>query len=166
MKKNKRHGFTLVEIMIVLAILVLLIAMVGPKLLKQQDKADVQLTQQQIENVDKALEFYKVEKRKFPSTDEGLKQVVSYLDPPKIPTDPWGNEIRYAFPPKYGQPDKPIIWSIGPDGKDNTSDDVTNWPKDAAANGEGLGEEFDLDSDPGLDAGVDDFASQDTNTNP
>ena len=138
-----RAGFTLVEIMIVLAILVLLIAMVGPRLLKQQDKADKQITQQQINSIEQALDFYKVDNRTFPSTEEGITALISkpadegrsrnwdgpYLDTGEIPVDPWGNSLRYEYPPKNGG-DKPQIWSLGEDGKENTDDDIRNWAGD------------------------------------
>lgn len=145
-QRHARTGFTLVEIMIVLAILVLLIAMVGPRLLKQQDKADKQITQQAIANVESALDFYKVDNRTFPTTEEGITALVSkpsdeargrnwdgpYLD--TEPLDPWGNKLRYEYPPKEGPADKPLIWSAGQDGKDNTEDDISNWTGDSGQN--------------------------------
>jgi general secretion pathway protein G len=125
--------------MIVLAILVLLIAMVGPRLLKQQDKADLQITKQQIDSVEQALDFYKVDNRTYPTSEEGITALVSkpadegrsrnwdgpYLE--NEPLDPWGNKLQYEYPPKSGTSDKPQIWSIGADGKENTDDDVRNW---------------------------------------
>ena len=68
-RQRTRAGFTLVEIMIVLAILVLLVAMVGPRLLSTQEKADAKITQTQIEGLEQALDFYKVDNRMFPSTE-------------------------------------------------------------------------------------------------
>lgn len=143
---QKRSAFTLVEIMIVLAILVLLIAMVGPRLLKQQDKADKQITQQQINSVEQALDFYKVDNRTYPSSEEGITALVSrpadegrarnwdgpYLE--NEPLDPWGNKLKYEYPPKDGSSEKPRIWSVGADGKENTEDDIKNWD-DSQPNG-------------------------------
>ncbi len=142
MKRRRRAAFTLVEIMIVLAILVLLVAMVGPRLLKTQEKADAKITQTQIENLEQALDFYKVDNRAFPTTEEGLAALMQkpadenraknwagpYLEEDKVPVDPWGNQYRYEYPGTRGaNPDQPAIWSFGPDGKDNTQDDVVNW---------------------------------------
>ena len=45
----------------------------------------------------------------------------------EVPKDPWGNEFQYAYPPERGTRDFPDIWSLGPDGEDNTEDDITNW---------------------------------------
>ncbi len=142
MKRRRRTAFTLVEIMIVLAILVLLVAMVGPRLLKTQEKADAKITQTQIENIEQALDFYKVDNRSFPTTEEGLSALMRkpadenraknwagpYLEEQKLPVDPWGNAYRYEYPGTRGsQSEQPAIWSLGPDGKDNTPDDVVNW---------------------------------------
>ncbi|MEZ6120838.1 MAG: type II secretion system major pseudopilin GspG [Pirellulaceae bacterium] len=140
-KRNDQRGFTLVEVMIVLAILVLLIAMVGPRLLSQQDKADKQLTLTQINSIEEALKFYKVDNRTYPSTEEGLASLLTkptdeargrnwdgpYLEENTVPVDAWGNQIQYQYPGTRGSADSPDIWSLGPDGQDNTEDDITNW---------------------------------------
>jgi general secretion pathway protein G len=137
-------GFTLVEIMIVLAILVLLLAMVGPRLLKTQEKADQKIAVTQIKNIEQALDMYKVENRSYPSTEEGLQALLvkpadearaanwagPYLNEDKLPVDPWGHAYNYEYPPTKGQGrDMPNIWSLGPDGQDNTGDDIINWTK-------------------------------------
>ncbi len=75
-RQEHRKGFTLVEIMIVLAILVLLVAMVGPRLLKTQEKADNKIAVTQIQNLEQALDFYKVDNRVYPTTEEGLKALL------------------------------------------------------------------------------------------
>ncbi len=141
-RRRTRGGFTLVEIMIVLAILVLLLAMVGPRLLKTQEKADQKITVTQINNMEQALDLYKVDNRSYPSTEEGLKALLErpadeargrnwagpYLSEDALPVDPWGNAYRYEYPPTQGKnKDTPNIWSPGPDGKDSTEDDIANW---------------------------------------
>jgi general secretion pathway protein G len=143
-RKRRKHGFTLVEIMIVLAILVLLLSMVGPRLLKTQEKADQKITLTQIKSLQQALDMYKVANRSYPSTDEGLKALLEkpadearsvnwdgpYLSEESLPVDPWGNAYRYEFPPTQGKnQDVPNIWSAGPDGQDSTEDDIVNWTK-------------------------------------
>jgi general secretion pathway protein G len=150
-RKRKHDGFTLVEIMIVLAILVLLLAMVGPRLLKTQEKADLKITVTQIKNVEQALDMYKVDNRAYPSTEEGLKALLQrpadearaanwegpYLSEATLPVDPWGNAFRYEYPPTKGMnTDEPNIWSAGPDGKDDTEDDIVNWTLSAPGEGE------------------------------
>lgn len=174
MNRRRRQGFTLVEVMIVLAILVLLVAMVGPRLLKQQDKADKQLTVQQIDSIEKALQFYKVDNRSYPSTEEGLVALLKkpsdenrarnwdgpYLDESQVPVDAWGKKFAYAYPPKFGN-DKPNIWSHGPDGKENTADDITNWPAGSKPSEGGEFDEADSFGDELIDTtAADDLAQQ------
>ena len=78
-RSDLRRGFTLIELMIVLIILVMLFALVGPRVLGTQDKADIKNTQIQIGGLEGALEAYAVEMRSFPSTEEGL---ISLIKPP------------------------------------------------------------------------------------
>ncbi len=149
--RKRRHatGFTLIEIMIVLAILVLLVAMVGPRLLNTQEKADQKITVTQIKNLEQALDLYKVDNRSYPTTEEGLSALLKppadaaraanwagpYLDEEQLPVDPWGQVYHYEYPGTHGgSPDKPNIWSFGPDGKENTEDDIVNWTKETSGN--------------------------------
>ena len=139
-----RRGFTLVEIMVVLGILVLLAVMVGPRVLKLGENADKKATLTQIKAIEKALKFYKADTRHYPSTEEGLQALIDqpqaqeqqlvqnwsgpYLDEDALPVDPWNSPYRYEFPPTRGKSkDKPNIWSLGPDGQDQTEDDIVNW---------------------------------------
>ena len=50
-----------------------------------------------------------------------------YLKTSKLPKDPWGKAYRYEYPPKNGKGDQPDIWSLGPDGQENTEDDIVSW---------------------------------------
>ena len=139
--RRRRAGFTLVELMVVLAILVVLVAMVGPRLLSQQGKADIKATVQQVSNLEVSLKLYAVENRSYPTTEEGLQALLEsptdekrarnwdgpYLDDDALPLDPWGNEFQYEYPPTEGKRDVPNIWSLGPDGEENTDDEIRNW---------------------------------------
>ena len=141
---TRRSGFTLLELMIVLVILVLLFALVGPRLLGSQKKADIKTAQTQIGNLEQALEFYAVDNRTYPMTEEGLSGLVEkpqdeaaaaswdgpYLDDPELPKDPWGGEFNYEYPPSNGARDFPNISSNGPDRQPNTEDDIVNWKGD------------------------------------
>lgn len=152
MKKRQpnRSGFTLIEMLVVLAIIVLLAAMVGPRILGQRDKADIQTTVGQIEMFRASLMQYNLDTRSYPSTEEGLVALVEepaededgnskwsgpYIEKSEIPKDPWGNDYQYQFPPEHGKGDFPDIWSLGPDGEDNTEDDITNWTKEEGEEG-------------------------------
>jgi len=145
-----RSGFSLVELMIVLAILVLLAGLVLPRLLGSQKKADIQTTMTQIANFKQTLEMYSVDNRSFPKTEEGLKALVSkpedenrsrnwdgpYMD--ELPIDPWGSTYNYEYPPTNGSKDFPNIWSNGPDGENGTDDDIKNWSSDSQSDEESM----------------------------
>ena len=149
-RKRKRRGFTLLELMIVLVILVALFALVGPRLLGSQEKADLKTAATQIGNLEAALEMFKVDARRFPSTEDGLTVLIDtptderlarkwagpYLDDELLPMDPWDNPFHYEYPPSQGKRDFPNIFSAGPDGEPNTNDDVINWRRSAETGAE------------------------------
>ncbi|MGO8750821.1 MAG: type II secretion system major pseudopilin GspG [Thermoguttaceae bacterium] len=140
-RRNTRRaaprGFTLVEILIVLAILVVMISLVVPKFLGSKKKADVQNAKVQIGALREMLKAYAVDMNTFPTTEQGLAALVEkpadseavqnwggpYIDG-ELPKDPWGHEYQYQYPPTHSRSDMPDIWSMGPDGEDNTEDDV------------------------------------------
>ena len=143
------------EMLIVLGILVMLVALVAPRFLGAAKKADIQTAQTQIGLFRGALEKYALDTKNFPATEEGLRALFEppaeseessvsgwegpYMDG-EVPKDPWGNEFQYAYPPERGTRDFPDIWSLGPDGEDNTEDDITNWGTTGGEAGEeGLG---------------------------
>ena len=75
-----------------------------------------------------------------------------YLNKNEMPTDPWGNAFQYVYPPERGSGDFPDIWSFGPDGEDNTEDDICSW---GTASG-GEGDEFgDMGDNENMDIAVD-----------
>jgi general secretion pathway protein G len=154
MKRNSslRRGLTLLELMIVLVILVGIIALVGPRVLGTQKKADIRTAQAQIGNLESALKMFAVDMKTFPTTEEGLKLLVEapedealaknwdgpYIEGGKLPKDPWGSDFEYEYETesteegteaKTGTETVPLIFSIGPDRKRDTSDDVGNTSK-------------------------------------
>ncbi len=146
--RYSRNGLTLLELMIVLIILVGLMAIVGPRLLGTQKKADVRTAQAQIGNLASALKMYAVDMKTFPSTEEGLDLLVSrpedealarnwdgpYVEGGKLPLDPWGSKFEYEFgavegadeDAESGTGDFPRIFSLGPDRQAGTGDDISN----------------------------------------
>ncbi len=89
-----------------------------------------------------ALDIYKLDQGGYPSTETGLEGLIKndkkgslpwrgpYLSNTKLISDPWGNQLRYEFPPKdLDNKNVPKIWSIGPDQKENTEDDIQSWDK-------------------------------------
>lgn len=149
----RRRGFTLVELLIVLAILVLLASLVGPRLLGSKQKADINAVKTQIGMFQSALERYAIDMNQFPSTEEGLAALVTspgqgqgestdesgesggtwdgpYLKSETVPVDPWGKPYSYEYPPTHNKINVPDIWSFGPDGQENTEDDIVSWKGD------------------------------------
>ncbi len=176
--RKKQRGFTLMELLVVLGILVLLIAIVTPRIIGTQEKADLKATQIQIGSFKGALERYTLEMRGFPKSEQGLKALVSkpsddqgnagqkwdgpYVNDNVLPSDPWGNEYQYEYPPVNGKGKSPDIWSYGPDGEDGTDDDIVSWRKSSE---DGEAGEFgsddggfgsDMDADMGDDMGFGD----------
>ena len=145
MKRKQRKGLTLLELMIVLIILVGLIAIVGPRLLGTQKKADIRTAQAQIGNLASALKMYAVDMKSFPLTEERLQLLVAapedealaknwdgpYIEGGKLPRDPWGSEFQYEFETSESEDSKgtdsfPRIFSLGPDRQPGTADDISN----------------------------------------
>ena len=107
--RRPRRGFTLVEMLVVLAILVLLVSMVVPRVIGSRKKADISNARIQIGAIGKALDAYEMDCKKFPSTEQGLSALLQkpadlsdstkwsgpYLTG-EIPKDPWGNDYQYS----------------------------------------------------------------------
>ncbi len=145
----KRSGMSLLEILIVLSIMAVLIAIIAPRILGSRKKADIKATKLQISNIEEALKLYAADNRTFPNTEEGLIALFEapadekrsknwdgpYFDGDGAPVDPWGNEFKYEYPSTHGSRDFPDIWSFGPDGEDNTEDDIANFSNSDSESG-------------------------------
>lgn len=143
---STRLGFTLVEMLVVLGILVVLVSLVAPRIIGSQKKADIKAAKTQIGMIKAALEHYALDTKSYPTTEQGLQALIErpadldetvpwegpYLSG-SLPKDPWGNEYMYEYPGTHTNSDEPEIWSLGPDKEDNTEDDICSW--DTAAVG-------------------------------
>lgn len=117
-------GFTLVELLVVLAILTLLAGLVGPRVLSQLGGAKSKTAAVQIADIEKAMELFKLDVGRFPTTEEGLEALATrpatvssgwsgpYLKG-SLPTDPWGKPYRYQGTGPNGTVE---ILSLGADG--------------------------------------------------
>jgi general secretion pathway protein G len=139
---TNRKGFTLIEIMVVIVILAMLAAIVGPKLMGRTDDAKVTDARVQIKNIETALKLYKLDTGSYPTTEQGLVSLVTkptvgiipksykeggYLESKKVPQDPWGNDFIYVSPGEHGDYD---LWSFGADGAkggEGKNSDITSW---------------------------------------
>lgn len=132
---RRNAGFTLVELMVVIAIIGLLAALVLPSFMGQLDEAKVTSAKTQIKLFETALMQYKIKIGKYPTTGEGLNALLnnssgkSFLqNVTAIPPDPWGNAYQYVCPGTRGH-DYEII-SYGEDGTSGGADlaaDIVSW---------------------------------------
>lgn len=122
--RSAASGFTLVELLVVLAILTLLAGIVGPRVLSQLGGAKTKSAAVQIADIEKALEIFKLDVGRFPTNEEGLEALNKrpatapgwsgpYLKGEGMPADPWGHPYRYANPGPNGGIE---ILSLGADG--------------------------------------------------
>ena len=137
---NRKHGFTLIEIMLVVIIIAALAAMVVPRLSGRSEQAKVSVAKTDIQSLlPTALKLYELDNGFFPTTSQGLEalQVKPSSNPvpnnwngpyiEKKPVDPWGHEYVYKSPGTHRTYDYDL-YSLGHDGAEG-SDDVTNWEK-------------------------------------
>ena len=121
-RKRRREGLTLVEIMVVIAILGVLMAVLGGSLLGALDDANVDATKLTMGKIDQALQIYAAKhKGKFPSTSDGLEAAAKYMPDAKVPTDAWGNEFQYFSPASSSDAPYEIV-SLGKDGQEGGTD--------------------------------------------
>ncbi len=137
-RRARRAGVTLIEMLVVMTIIALFAALVGPKLWTQGDKARVTAARAQIHSFMTALGTYKLETGTFPTTEQGLQALrVKPADvnqwggpylPQDVPVDPWGRAYAYKYPGEHG--DEPDIISYGADGQpngDGLNADIVSW---------------------------------------
>ncbi len=140
MKSNIQHGFTLIEILIVVVILSILAITVVPQFLDQPAKARVARAQSDVQQLKTALSMYKLDNFSYPSTAQGLNALVSkpsgqplaknwktggYME--RMIKDPWGNDYQYLNPGNHGVID---VFSMGRDGQpggEGDDADIGNW---------------------------------------
>ncbi|WP_018954741.1 type II secretion system major pseudopilin GspG [Thioalkalivibrio sulfidiphilus] len=139
-KPRRMGGFTLIEVMVVVVILGILAAIVVPRIMDRPDEARIAKARNDIRTLEQALNLYRLDNFRYPTTEQGLRALVErpttspeprnwraggYLD--RLPMDPWGNPYEYAHPGRHGEID---IYSLGADGRpggDGADADIGNW---------------------------------------
>ncbi|MBF0196951.1 MAG: type II secretion system major pseudopilin GspG [Planctomycetes bacterium] len=127
----KRSAFSLLEMMVVIAIIGFLAGALVVNLSATADEAAVSTTQNTIERVEQAVTMFKLSKKKYPTTEEGLDALVEDKKLKSYPQDAWGNDLGYE---RTTGSEKPFrIYSLGADGLDGgdgVEADLDNMPKD------------------------------------
>ena len=133
---SSRRGFTLIEVLVVLAILMGLATIVTVNVVGRQRKARVDTAKIQISELKNAVLHYQVEQGRWPTMEQGLEALVrrpsappipenyppeGYLSRREVPRDPWGNEFIYTLKENGYE-----VKSYGPNGTDGGGDDITN----------------------------------------
>ena len=137
-RRSPEAGFTLLEMLVVLAILGLLYAIVAPQVLKYLDTARTQTTKVQVQNVVSGLEEFRVDTGRYPTQSEGLTALVAapatapgwngpYLQKSAALLDPWGHPYHYLNPGKHGEVDVYSLGSDNAEGGTGPANDVGNW---------------------------------------
>ena len=133
----KIRGFTLLELLVVIAIIALLAGYVAPRYFSQIGKSEVSVAKSQINALEKALDQYRLDTGRYPTTEQGLSALVTRpVNEPKwngpylkkgVPLDPWERAYLYKQPGEHGEYD---LFSYGKDGAPGGSGeaaDISNW---------------------------------------
>lgn len=134
------HGFTLIEVMVVIVILGVLAALIVPKLMGRPDEARTQAARQDVATLMQALKLYRLDNKRYPTTEQGLQALIAkpsagpaadswkaggYVE--RLPLDPWGKAYQYLNPGLHSEVD---VFSLGADGQpggEGADADIGNW---------------------------------------
>jgi general secretion pathway protein G len=144
LRKNrwKAQGFTLLELLVVLAIMGMLAAIVAPQVMRYLGSSRTQTAKVQVQNISAALELFRLDMGRYPTSEEGLRALVTapgggatgmgvwngpYLQQATALNDPWGQPYRYRNPGQHGEVDVFTLGSDQADGGAKEAADVGNW---------------------------------------
>lgn len=140
MNNRKTHGFTLVELLVVLIILGLVASIAGPNVMKYLGSSKTKTAKLQIKEIEAALELYFLDTGQYPANQQGLKLLINnessvagwngpYFKHGQLPLDPWGHDYVYAMPGQHAAFD---LISLGADqqpGGEGDNKDINNWER-------------------------------------
>jgi len=136
------RGFTLIEILVVVAIIAILAALVGPRIIGTTDEAKVTEAKAQMRNLETALKLFKLNNGFYPTTEQGLEALVvkpstgripkkykdgGYLESSSVPADPWDNQFVYLSPGTHGDYDLISYGADGAAGGEGFDADIESW---------------------------------------
>ncbi|PKO87664.1 MAG: type II secretion system protein GspG [Betaproteobacteria bacterium HGW-Betaproteobacteria-12] len=139
-RPHSSRGFTLIEVMVVIVILGILAALIVPKIMSRPDEARAVAAKQDIASLMQALKLYRLDNRRYPSSEQGLAALVDkpqlapvpegwkaggYVE--RLPLDPWGQPYQFLNPGLRGEID---VFSFGADGVaggEGADADIGNW---------------------------------------
>ena len=142
-KRKRMAGFTLIEIMVVVVILGILAALIVPNIMDRPDMARVTRTRQDIRALQTALNLYRLDNYRYPTTDQGLEALVEqpaieplppayrkggYLE--RMPKDAWGRPYLYLSPGRHGEVDISSLGADGQPGGEGVNADIQSWALD------------------------------------
>ena len=133
-------GFTLVEILVVITIIGLIMALVGPRVLNYLAESKVKAARIQVESFASSLDLFYLDNGRYPSTSEGLAALAQrpggieswngpYLRSGAVPNDPWGHPYVYRSPGEHGAYDIVSFGSDGQEGGAGTAADIESWKR-------------------------------------
>jgi len=138
LRARRQRGFTLIELMVVLAIIGVLAALIVPNVLGRADDARVTAARTDVGNLMQALKLYKLDNQRFPTAEQGLNALIAkpttepvpgnwkpYLD--KLPNDPWGRPYKYMNPGIKGEADVLSFGADGQSGGEGNNADIGSW---------------------------------------
>ncbi len=137
--RSRDSGFTLIEIMVVVVILGILAALVAPNVIRRIDDARVTKARQDVRAYETALNLYRMDNFRYPTTEQGLEALVKRPVDPNIRNwkeggyidglkkDPWGNEYNYLAPGSHGDYDLYTLGADGQPGGEGQDADIGNW---------------------------------------
>lgn len=135
-QRRTQHGFTLLELLVVLVVLGLLAGIVAPRYFSQLGRSEAKVARAQIEGLAKALDLYRLEVGRYPSSEQGLQALVTapsdesrwtgpYLQK-KVPDDPWGHPYIYRYPGENNEYDLLSLGKDGQPGGDGENAEIVN----------------------------------------
>ena len=133
----KQQGMTLIEILVVLVLIGIVMGILGGNFIGRGEKAKADAARIEIGQIGQALDLYKLETGRYPSSSEGLQALIAspagatnwngpYWKKSSIPKDPWGNDYRYTSPGQKGAYDIVSLGADGKEGGDGTNKDISS----------------------------------------